>query len=276
LIAIIVTALTLSPPGAVMYPARQPGSLPLAMILVMFAYGGWADMSFVAAEVRDPARNIFRALLLGTAAVVLIYVIVNQAFLHALGVEGLAVSRAVAAQVLQQRFGNRGGQAISLLVVISCLGGINGMLFTGARVYYALGTHHPIFRWLGTWNLQSGVPLRSLIVQTLVTLGLVIGFGLYPGGFDRLVVFTGPFYWGFIALVGVALVVLRLRGGLTATFRVPLYPVTPILFSLTSGAMVYAAIDYAVRNLAWEALWAGIVLASGLAVGVFDWLARRR
>src|SRR6185436_1954233 len=104
------------------------------------------------------------------------------------------------------RFGGWGSRAISLLVVVSCLGGINGMLFTGARVYYALGTHHPTFRWLGDWNGASGVPLRSLAVQTLVTLGLVIGFGIYPGGFGKLVVFTGPFYWGFIALVGIALV----------------------------------------------------------------------
>lgn len=279
LVAIIVTALTLPPPTPAMLPMRQVGSLPLAMILVMFAYGGWADMSFVAAEVRDPARSIFRALLLGTVAVVLIYVLVNQAFLHVLGTEGLAASQAVAAQVLQMRFGPRGAQAISLLIVVSCLGGINGMLFTGARVYYALGTHHPTFRWLGTWHAKSGVPHRSLAVQTLVTLGLVVGFGLHSGGFDRLVVFTGPFYWGFIGLVGVALIILRLRGNAASmgAYRVPLFPVTPILFSLTSGAMVYAAIDYAIRNPTLEAaVWALVVIGSGVVFGVVDWLSRRR
>jgi amino acid transporter len=279
LIAIVLAAATVpAPPLGAMQPPRPAGSLPLAMILVMFAYGGWADMSFVAAEVRDPARNIFRALLLGTAAVVLIYVAVNVAFLHALGIEGLARSQAVAAEVLSLRLGDWGSRAISLLVVVSCLGGINGMLFTGARVYYALGTHHRVFRWLGAWNERTGVPLRSLALQTLVTLGLVVGFGLYPGGFDRLVVFTGPFYWGFIALVGVALIVLRMRGGeaAAATYRVPFFPVTPLLFTLTSGAMVYAAIDYAVRSRAPEAAWALVVILVGTIVGIVDWLARRR
>jgi amino acid transporter len=248
------------------------------MIFVMFAYGGWADMSFVAAEVRDPQRNIFRALLLGTAAVALIYIALNAAFIRALGLEGLIRSKAVAANVVELQFGGWGSRAISLLVVVSCLGGINGMLFTGARVYYALGTHHPAFRWLGDWNVTSGVPLRSLAVQMLVTLGLVIGFGIYSDGFSRLVVFTGPFYWGFIALVGVALIVLRLRGGeaAAATYRVPLFPVTPLLFTLTSGAMVYAAIDYAIRNRAPEAAWALVVILVGTAVGIVDWLARRR
>jgi len=279
LVAIILTALTLVPPPAdATLPPSAGGNLPLALILIMFAYGGWADMSFVAAEVRDPARNIFRALLLGTAAVVLIYVTINLAFLHALGLGGLARSQAVAAEVLSRRFGGWGSRAISLLVVVSCLGGINGMLFTGARVYYALGTHHPTFRWLGDWNATSGVPLRSLAVQTLVTLGLVIGFGLYPGGFGKLVVFTGPFYWGFIALVGVALVVLRLRGDSPpgAAYRVPLFPVTPLLFALTSGAMVYSAIVYAVQNPAYEALWAVVVIAVGIVFGIIDWLSRRR
>jgi len=278
LVAIIATALTLTlTPASGPLEKRDSGSLTLAMIFVMFAYGGWADMSFVAAEVRDQERNIFRALLLGTAAVALIYIALNAAFIRALGLEGLIRSQAVAADVFQQRFRDWGSRAISLLVVVSCLGGINGMLFTGARVYYALGTHHPTFRWLGDWNAASGVPLRSLAVQTLVTLSLVIGFGLYSGGFGRLVVFTGPFYWGFIGLVGVALIIMRLRKDGPATYRVPLFPVTPLLFTLTSGAMVYAAIDYAVRNPTVEAgAWALIVILSGVVFGVIDWLSRRR
>src|SRR5438128_8294901 len=129
-----------------------------------------------------------------------IYLLLNAAFIPALGLSGVAASKAVAAEVLALKLGEMGSIAISVLVVISCLGAINGMLFTGARVFYALGTHHPIFRWLGTWN-QRSVPLRSLVLQTLITLGLVLGCR-ERAGFERLVVFTAPFYWGFIALVG--------------------------------------------------------------------------
>jgi basic amino acid/polyamine antiporter, APA family len=243
----------------------------------MFAFGGWTDMSFVAAEVRNPERNIFRALLLGTLVVAAIYLTVTLGFIHALGIGGLTQSSAVAAEVMSLRFKTAGSTAISLLVIVSCLGAINGMLFTGARVYYALGTDHPVFRWLGTWDGTTGVPLRSLLVQSAVTIALVIGFGFYPRGFERLVVFTAPFYWGFIAIVGIALVVLRSRGASAgAAFRVPLYPLTPATFFFSCAAMVYASLQYSWRNLAWEVVWAIAVVLAGLIVGWFNFRAFRR
>jgi amino acid transporter len=286
LAAIVVTALTLAPPSQPRewQPDSNGPSLSLALILVMFAYGGWADMSFVAAEVRDPRRNIFRALLLGTAAVTVIYLAVNEALTAALGFEDLMRSKAVAADVLSRRFGTWGSTAISVLVVVSCLGAINGMVFTGARIFYALGTQHPTFRWLGRWNRTRGIPLRSLAVQTLVTLALIIAFGLEAGGFNRLVVFTGPFYWGFFSLVGIVLILLRWRSaGEAGTYRVPLYPLTPLLFIATSGGMTLAALRYLYdsyredpSSVRWPLLWATAVLLSGLAAGTLDWLARRR
>jgi basic amino acid/polyamine antiporter, APA family len=276
LAAIVVTAVTMAPGGEYpVLPDKPYATLSLALILVMFAYGGWADMSFVAAEVRDPARNISRALILGTTAVMTIYLLVTLAFVRVLGVRGLAASDAVAAEVMSLRLGAWGSTAISLLVIVSCLGAINGTIFTGARVYYALGTHHPSFRWLGTWDETKGVPLRSLAAQAVATIGLVVSFGLYPGGFDRLVVFTTPFYWGFIALVAIALIVLRQRGAVGLSgYRVPLYPVAPAVFFLSSSWMVYAAIDYAARNRSWEALWAVAVIASGAIAAAFDMRAR--
>jgi basic amino acid/polyamine antiporter, APA family len=273
MVIIVVGFTTAAPAGVVTLSAVPRGSLSLAFIQVMFAFGGWADMSFVAAEVRQPERNIFRALLLGTGTVVAIYLLINAAFLHALGLVGVAHSNAIAAEVLSLRLGSYGSRAISLLVVISCLGAINGMLFTGARVFYALGTDHPIFRWLGKWN-QRSVPLRSLVLQTLVTLGLVLACR-EQAGFERLVVFTAPFYWGFIALVGVSLIVLRARGATgIASFRVPFYPLTPALFTLTSCAMVVAGVDYAFHNRSIEAAWAAAVVALGLVVGYLDWRSR--
>jgi len=237
-------------------------------------------MSFVAAEVRQPQRNILRALLLGTGAVAIIYLTVNQAFAAALGLEGLAQSQAVAAKVLSLRFGDAGAVAISVLVVVSCLGAINGMIFTGARVFYALGTQHAAFRWLGSWNESAGVPIRALAVQTIVTLGLVVAFGLDKGAFNRLVIFTGPFYWGFFSLVGIGLIVLRLRGATgQGTYRVPGFPVTPLLFVLSSGGMTAAGLQYLYQEEAWRSFWqtawACGVVVSGLIVGVFDWYVRR-
>jgi basic amino acid/polyamine antiporter, APA family len=208
------------------------------------------------------------------------------AFVVAMGFENLTASKAIAADVLARRFGAWGSTAISLLVVISCLGAINGMIFTGARVYYALGTEHPTFRWLGAWDQSRGVPLRSLVVQTLVTLALVIAFGRGDGGFNRLVVFTGPFYWGFFAMVGMALIVLRETQSRTAgSYRVPLYPWLPLAFYFTSGLMVLAASQYLASQYAdidrareqfWPTAWAAAVVTSGLTAGIVDWSIRRK
>jgi basic amino acid/polyamine antiporter, APA family len=277
LLAVVAVGLTASPAaGTTLMPAAVQGSLSVALIQIMFAYGGWTDMSFVAAEVRQPERNIFRALLLGTATVVAIYLLVNLAFLWALGLEGLAQSSAPAADLLTQRMGAYGSKVISLLVVVSCLGAVNGMLFTGSRVFYALGTHHPMFRWLGDWNEHTQVPLRSLVMQVVVTLGLVAACG-NKEGFERLVAFTAPFYWGPIGLVGISLILLRLRGATTsAKYRVPMFPLTPIIFAASSGAMVYAGVVYSIEKRSVEGWWAAAVVVSGLVVGWIDWRTRHR
>lgn len=253
------------------------GSLALALILVMFAYGGWADISLVAAEVRQPQRNLVWALVGGTVLVLLIYVSLNAAFLYSLGVAGMIESPAVAADILSLRMGAFGRQAISLLVVISCLGALHGMLLSGARVPYALGRHHPAFRWLGQWHVGRGVPLRSLLGQTAVTLGLIAVFGRDARSFERLVVFTAPFYWGFIVLVGVALIVARWRQPqLARNYRVPFYPLTPLVFMASSGWMAWAACRYALQNWSWAGWWTVGVLASGVIVGVLDRYSQRR
>jgi amino acid transporter len=169
--------------------------------------------------------------------------------------------------VLTARFGPWGARAISLLICISCLGAINGTIFAGARVCYALGRNDPLFAWLGSWNGQLGVPIRATVMQAAVTIALVLSFGLREGGFKSLVIFTGPFFWGFFVLVSLALIVLRDREpDRPRLFRLPLFPILPAIFCLSSGFMVLSSVDYVSKNLAWEASWAGLVLVSGFAV----------
>ncbi|WP_425617410.1 APC family permease [Anatilimnocola sp. NA78] len=259
-------------------PQPPTAMLPLAIILVMFAYGGWSDMSYVAAEVTDPNKNITRALLLGTVAVTAIYLFLIFGFVHGLGLAGLYDSPSVASAVLYKSWGPWGDTAISLLVVISCLGTIHGMLFTGARVFYKLGSEHRMFRWLGKWNAKRDVPLRSLLAQSVVTIALVMIFGSNAKAFEGLVVFTGPFYWGFICLVILALVWLRWRGKLTSErYGVPFYPLPPILFSVACLWMCYEGVKYAWSNRAtagllywWEGHWALAVVVIGLVLMFID------
>lgn len=253
---------------------EQTPNLTLAFILVMFAYGGWSDMSYVAAEVRDPRRNISRALLLGTAVVAALYALFNLAMLKGLGLQGFFQSEAVAADVMGQAWGGFGSRFISVLICVSCLGAMNGMIFTGSRIYYALGTEHRLFAWLGQWSSERDVPVRSLLLQAAVASLLILVFGQGERSFARLVVFTGPFFWGFFMLVGLSLFALRQwDGDRPRPYRVPLYPVIPLIFVVSSGWMTASAISYMQSNPAWEGLWAVAVVLAGLVVERWD---RRR
>lgn len=239
-----------------------------AMIFVLFTYGGWNEMAYVGAEVKEPRKNILRALLIGTLAVTVIYMLVNMAFLHAVGWEGTQHDT-VAADVLELGIGRWAGQAISVLICISALGAINGQIFTGARIYYAMGTDHRLYAWLGRWNARRGTPIGSLVVQGVITLALVVWFGLSRDGFDRMVIFTTPGFWFFLLLVGVSVFVLRRREpAVDRPYRVPGYPVTPLLFCLGCGIMVYSSLAYAVANRSWEALWSIAILLVGLLIGI--------
>lgn len=253
-------------------PVRQhPPDFRLAMILIMFSFGGWNEMSYVAAEVKNPRKNLLRALLIGTAVVTLVYVVVNAAFVRALGLDQFSRSHAVAADLMSLRYHQTGVRIISLLICLSCLGAINGMILTGARIYYALGTEHQLFSWLGKWSPRFGTPVRCLVVQSIVTIGLVIGFGLYENGFQRLVLFTSPLFWLFFLLVGVAIFVLRRTDPETPRpYRAIFYPLSPLVFCLSSLFMLYCSVMYAIENRSLEALWALVLLAAGLVVCWYD------
>jgi basic amino acid/polyamine antiporter, APA family len=241
----------------------------IAMILVLFTYGGWNEMAFVAAEVHHPRRNILRALLLGTLAVTVIYLLVNVAFLHALGLAGTRHATA-ATDVLELALGAWAGRAISILICISALGAINGQIFTGARIYYAMGTDHRLYSWLGRWDARRGQPVRSLLLQGVVAVALIIAFGSTPDGFQSMVIFTTPAFWFFLMLVGLSLFVLRWRDPQTdRPYRVPGYPITPALFCLSCLFMVYASVDYAVQHRSWEATWSIAVLLVGAVLSVY-------
>jgi amino acid transporter len=239
-------------------------NFPLAFIFVMFAYGGWNEVGFVAAEVKNPRRNIPWALLLGLAVVSAVYVLVNVSFASALSFEGLQNSDAVAADVMRLAWGDFGARLISGLVCITTLGAINGQIFAGARIYYAVGRDRRDFGWLGRWNAKTNTPTASLIMQGLVCLVPIIVFGIYEEGFRRMVIYTTPVFFFFFLLVAVALVVLRRREpDRPRPFHVPLYPLTPALFAATSLFMLYTSVEYGWTVRSIEALWSIVVLVVG-------------
>lgn len=252
--------------GLPLAPAKT--SFGLAMVFVLYAYGGWNDAAFVAAEVRN-RRNIIRALILGTAIVTAVYLAVNVAYLRVLGFEGMRDSGTVAASVGQMTLGDYGSQGISLLVMISALAAINGLTFTGSRVYSTLGSENPVFAFLGRWHPRFGTPVWALLSQALVALAMIalvgtrfgrdgidfcidrigldkIPWEAYFGGFETLLAGTAPVFWGFFLLSGLALFALRQRDpDIERPFRVPLFPLLPLIFCGYCGYMLYSALDYA-------------------------------
>ena len=273
LAAIVAVGFTHPAPATALPPIASSGfnvsNFGMAMIFVLFAYGGWNEMAFVSAEVTEPRKNILRALLIGTLAVTAIYVLVNLAFVYALGLEGTRQPTA-ATDVLRLGIGPWAGQSISVLICISALGAINGQIFTGSRIYYAMGNDHRVYAWLGRWNARRGTPVCSLLIQGAITLALSAWFGLTRDGFESMVKFTTPGFWVFLALVGISLFVLRWRDPeIERPYRVPGYPITPILFCLSCSFMVYSSVAFAIENRSWEAIWSIAILLVGVAMSFY-------
>jgi len=266
-------------------------SLGLALVFVLYAYGGWNNAVFVAAEVRDQRRNLPRAMLLGLAAITAIYLAVNAAYLAVLGFESARQSATPAADALQRAVGPWGAKAISLLVMVSALGSMNGTILTGSRVYATVGEDHRMFRWLGRWNRRAS-PAAAIIVQACIALllivvvgtvrgrgavdGALVGIGLagvpwerYFGGFEALVAASAPVFWVFFLMTGIALFVLRRNDpDRPRPFATPWYPLPPLVFCATCVYMLYSSLEYA----RWLALLGAVPLLLGVPL---CWLDRR-
>jgi APA family basic amino acid/polyamine antiporter len=286
LLGVVAAGLVAAMRGSVTLPANPteevlvgpadhlvPGSFGLAMVFVLYAFGGWNDAAFVAAEVRNRRRNLPLALIGGVAGVTVIYLAVNAAYVGALGFAGAARSQIPAADALQAAVGPRASQLASALVMISALGAINGMIFTGSRVFATFGADHRWFRWLSRRDSAAQAPWAAIVAQAAVTLAMIFGVGTergraeidrvfrlfgastipwdkYDGGFETLLAATAPVFWALFLAVGVGLIVLRWRQpDRERPFSVPLYPLPPLVFCATCGFMLYSSLRYA-RELA--------------------------
>jgi amino acid transporter len=240
----------------------------LAVILVLYAYGGWNDTAFVAAEVRDLNRNLPRALLYGMSLITAAYLVINLAYLYGLGADGLVQSQHPAADVLTRRCGPIGGKLMSGLVMASALGAMNGLILSVSRVHATLGEDYRLFAWLGQWSRNES-PWASLLVQAAVTGAMILTVGtaagqrgindivtaigfpvidwrFYDGGFKTLVAGSAPAFWLFFLLNAVGFLILRVTDAdRPRPFRVPGSPVTPLIFLAACGFMLYSAVNYA-------------------------------
>lgn len=237
-------------------PAGLPGGTPaaaadaapvfgLAMIFVLFAYGGWSDAATLSSEMRDPRRGIVRALVGGMALVTVLYLVVNAGFVQVLGMDGLAASKAPAADVMQVTFGPLAEVAIVAVVAITAITTMNALIIAGARTTYAACRDLPALRRAGVWDAERGVPRVAVVAQCVVALALIAFGAIERGGFKTMIDYVTPVYWFFLVLSGIAVIVLRRREpDRPRPFQVPLYPWLPLLFCVSSGYLLYSSVAY--------------------------------
>jgi amino acid transporter len=275
-LAAIALAGVLGPQAPAEPRAAEPvaASLGLAMIFVLLTYGGWNEAAYIAGEVRNSRRNMLRILVGGIVAITLLYLLVNFAYYRALGLEGMRGSQAVAADVLRLSAGETGAKLIAFVVCVAALTTMNAAIITGARASYAFGRDYSMLRYLGAWREAGSTPANALRVQGALTLVLVFAASFTPDGFTSMVAYTTPVFWTFFLACGVALFVFRARLGRPESFRVPLYPLVPLVFCGTCAYMLYSSINY-VRFAAsfGAAVLAGIVV---MALGIPLYLRARR
>jgi amino acid transporter len=261
LLFIVLMALAVGLPrtGGHFTPAMPPGSFSmsafgLALVSVLWAYDGWADLSFTAGEVKDPERNLPRALIGGTAAVILIYLLANIGYLAVLPVDEIRRSPLVAADVAQRLFGRAGVTLVGVTVMLSTFGSMTGSLFASPRIFFALADDGLFFRSVASVHPKYRTPYVAIGLNVVLAVAFVL-VRTFDQLADAFVTAIIPFY----ALGVASLFVLRRRAGYAPAFRTPGYPVVPILFVMsTLYLLLNALIDPSSR--AATAVTLGIVL----------------
>lgn len=266
LLFIIIVALALGLPrtGGHFTPTMPAGSFSmsafgLALVSVLWAYDGWGDLSYVGGEVKDPQRNLPRALIGGTIMIVAIYLLANVAYLAVLSVDEIRRSPLVAADVANRVMGRSGEVLVSVLVMFSTFGALTASLFASPRIFFAMAEDGLFFRPVAKVHPKFGTPHVAIGINIVLAVVFVL-IRTFEQLADAFVTAIIPFY----ALAVGAMFVLRHRPGYAPPFRTPGYPIVPLLFVLsTIYLLANALIDPASRSA--TAITLGIV-ALGIPV----------
>jgi len=243
--------------------APAPAQWGLCLVFVLLTFGGWNEAAYISAELKGGPRTMVRVILASMLILTAIYLLVNTALLLGLGLNGLSQSKTAAGDLLGLTFGPWAQKALGLFVAIAALTSINATMFVGARTNFAVGNDWKALRKLGQWQLDIGSPKQALTLQALISMGLIALGTQEADGFSAMVEFTAPVFWGFLFLVGLALLWLKQTDPHTPRpFKVPLYPVLPLIFCAACAWLTYSSVTYAISQKAIHvSLW---LIASGV------------
>jgi APA family basic amino acid/polyamine antiporter len=228
-----------APPGPPMAVAATPDLLKTfgaAMIPVVFSYGGWQTSNYVAGEIKDPGRNLARALIVGVVGVIVLYLLVNVACIRALGMPALGATLTPTSDVLAKVAGPLGARLASAAISISAIAFLSQSTLTGPRVYFAMARDGLFFRQLAAIGETSRVPVIAIVLQAAWTSLLALS-----GSYEQILSYVIAMNFLFFGLSAAALFILRRRerqDGAAPPFRAPGHPWTTGLFILASVLVV--------------------------------------
>jgi len=269
-IVALIPSLPLARPGPSLPVGEGLGgvvaTLGVALVPIVFTYGGWQQTNFIAEEIIDPERNLPRALVLGVVGVVAVYLLANITYLRVLGLDGLAASTAPAADVMRQALGNAGARFIAAGIAASTFGFLNLVILVTPRVLQAMAADGVFFPRLARLHPVYRTPTAAILVMAVWSILLTLS-----GTFGQLVDYVSFGDWLFFGLTVAGLFVFRARDTSPAVgkFRVPGYPVTPALFVLAAGYVVVSAVISNPKN----AVIGSALILLGIPVFLY-WKAR--
>jgi len=244
----------------------EMGAMVVSFIFVTYAYSGWNAAGYIAGEIRNPTRSIPCAMIGGTLLVGMLYTVLNFVYFYALPLSQLAEPplMPVAEKAAVGMFGPVAAQFVTLMLCISIAGTVSAMVWTGPRVYYAMSQDGLLPTFCSDIKDQGEAPVRSILLQSLWVTLLVLS-----GSFEQLIIYSGMIITMFTALtVGAVLILRKRRPQLVRPFRVPLYPVLPMLYIFVSGMiMIVLALEKPV-----ETFWAFLTLIGGVPL---YWVMRK-
>ena len=249
----------------------------LSMITILFAYDGWTDSTYVAGEVRDPQRVMPIAILGGTWLVIAVYVLTNFAYYHVLTPNEVAGYEAVGSETIHRLLGDWGARALAVLVAVSTFGTTNGAILTGPRVTQAAAADGLLWKPLAALDPRRETPARALWVQAVLSCVWLWA----AGGFDDVSGWFVTTSWLFYAVTTATLFVQRARERRgeqgAASYRTPLYPLTPLVFLVVTAVIIWSDFTHSgpIPGTPIPRAMAGVIIAAtGFPVYALFW--RRR
>ena len=241
-------------------------SFGVALIACLLAYDGWVQLSFVAGEIRNPQRNVLFALAFGSLACIAIYLLANMAYLRVLSIPEIAASEHVGATVAERALGAGGGRLVSLIILTSILGTLNGCFLTSPRIYFAQARDGLFFQRFADVHPHHQTPSFAILAQGVWAAALLVS-----GSYESLLDYAIFAIWLSYGMMVAGVIVLRIkRPDLPRPYRVWGYPVTPVVFvAITCWFLVNMLVTRPTPSLA-----ALLLIASGVPVYLL-WTRRR-